>query len=97
MSDLQSCKDYLRVDGDDEDALIVAFLAAAKGYLANAGVKESAQGELYDTVILMLVALFYEHRDTVGVSVPPIINNLITQLAVVSTKNGGGSDGEKPD
>jgi len=83
--DLEQVKSYLRVDGEDEDVLISAFLTAAEEYLAGAGVKQT-QGKLYEVVVSMLVALFYEHRDTASdkITIPPVINNLITQLATRS-------------
>ncbi|QJD87897.1 head-tail connector protein [Cohnella herbarum] len=91
--ELQDYKDYLRVDSDDEDYQIEGFVLAAKGYLLNAGVKDNAHGELYDVVVKMLVALFYEHRDTADkqINIPPIMNNLITQLSIVSLKSEGVS------
>lgn len=81
--ELSQVKDYLRVDGNDEDILISAFITAAEEYVDGAGVKNK-EGKLYEVVVLMLVALFYEHRDTATdkINIPPVINNLITQLAV---------------
>lgn len=83
-------KDYLRVDGNDEDSLIEGFILAAKEYLTGAGVGDSVHGGLYDIVVKMLVAVFYENRDTVEkqVNVPPIINNFIAQLAIKSQVEG---------
>jgi len=82
---LQDLKAYLRVDGDDEDALIEGFKAAAVQYLSQAGVSVS-NGGLYDVVVKMLVAISYEHRDTAEkeINIPPIINNFITQLALAT-------------
>lgn len=89
--ELQLYKDYLRVDTDDEDLLIEGFILAAKDYLRNAGVKDIAQGDLYDVVVKMLVATFYEQRETAAkqVTIPPIINNFITQLSITSLKSAG--------
>lgn len=83
---LQSAKDYLRVDSEDDDALISGFILAAQSYMANAGVKDSVQGDLYDVVVYMLLALFYEHRDAAekDVQVPRVVQNFITQLAIKS-------------
>ncbi|MOA45778.1 Phage gp6-like head-tail connector protein [compost metagenome] len=85
MIELQLVKEYLRVDGNDEDRIIAGFIAAAEVYLNGAGIK-STEGELYKIVVYMLVALFYEHRDTVAekVNIPPVILNFITQLAARS-------------
>lgn len=82
-------KDFLRVDSESEDAIIQGFILAAEDYLAGAGVKANIQGSgLYDTVVKMLVALFYENRDTAEdkVDIPPVINNFITQLATRSLR-----------
>jgi uncharacterized phage protein (predicted DNA packaging) len=83
---LQSAKDYLRVDADDDDALIDGFILAAKSYMANAGVNNSIQGDLYDVVVYMLVALFYANRDASekDVQVPRVVQNFITQLSIKS-------------
>lgn len=83
--DLGKVKRYLRVDGDDEDDIIDGFIIAAEEYLNGSGVK-STQGKLYTVVVYMLVALFYEHRDTIAgkVDIPPVIVNLTTQLAARS-------------
>lgn len=83
--ELAQVKGYLRVDGEDEDVLISAFLTAAEEYVDGAGVKQK-EGKLYEVVVCMLVALFYEHRDTASdkITISPVINNLITQLATRS-------------
>lgn len=90
--DLEQVKNYLRVDGNDEDLLIESFIAAAQEYIIGAGVK-NAKGKLYEVVVKMLVALFYEHRDTASakITIPPVINNLITQLAMRSVVEDGAS------
>lgn len=83
--DLGEVKEYLRVDGDEEDRTISGFIIAAEEYMRNSGVK-STEGELYKVVVYMLVALFYEHRDTAAdkVDIPPVIINFIAQLATRS-------------
>lgn len=80
--ELQRVKDYLRVDYDDDDMLIAGFIAAAKEYLSNAGVPERPDSELYNIVILMLVALFYENREAdKDIKIPTVIMNFIVQLS----------------
>ncbi|MNP59274.1 Phage gp6-like head-tail connector protein [compost metagenome] len=80
--DIQKVKDYLRVDYDDDDLLIVGFMAAAKEYLLNAGVPERENSELYNMVILMLVALFYENRESEkDIKIPSVVMNFIVQLS----------------
>jgi uncharacterized phage protein (predicted DNA packaging) len=83
--DLNQVKGYLRVDGSDDDILIGSLMLAAHEYLRGAGAKNT-ESKLYQVVQCMLIALFYEHRDTATdkITIPPVINNLITQLAVRS-------------
>ncbi|MED5017926.1 head-tail connector protein [Paenibacillus chibensis] len=85
--DLQYVKDYLRVDYEDDDLLINGFISAAKQYLRNAGVADQEESDLYNTVILMLVSLFYENREVTDkdIKIPTVINTLIVQLSVKRT------------
>ena len=83
--DLQKVKDYLKVDYDDDDVLITGFMAAAKQYMSNAGVKEQTENELYNIVVLMLISLFYENRDSgeSNLKISPVLNTFIVQLSCV--------------
>ncbi|WP_338841842.1 head-tail connector protein [Paenibacillus glucanolyticus] len=83
---LQYVKDYLRVDYDEDDLLITGFIAGAKEYLRGAGVPEQQRNELYNIVVLMLVALFYENREVTDkdIKIPTVIQNFIVQLSVQS-------------
>ncbi|MEC0107265.1 head-tail connector protein [Paenibacillus taichungensis] len=80
--ELAKVKEYLRVDFDDDDALIIGFIIAAKEYMRNGGVK-SEEGELYRVVVMMLVSLFYENREVTDkdIKIPTVINNFIIQLS----------------
>lgn len=84
--DLQYVKGYLRVDYDDDDILIQGFMAGAKNYLHGAGVPERQDDELYNIVVLMLVALFYENREVTDkdIKIPSVLQNFIVQLSVRS-------------
>lgn len=80
---LEACKSYMRVDGDDDNALITSFMAAAKEYLANAGIIEpETPSPLYTLAVHSLTLHYYDHRDAVGGEAPlplglrPIINQL---------------------
>lgn len=59
---LDDVKDYLRVDGNDEDALLGLLLEAAKEFLSQAGVPESEKA-LYKVAVFMHVAMHYENRN----------------------------------
>lgn len=81
---LEACKQYMRVDGDDDDALITQLMDAAKAYLRNAGIEEpdSEDSSLYNTAVHSLTLHYYDHRDAVGeeqsfpTGLRPIINQL---------------------
>ena len=83
-ADLEACKQYMRVDGDDDDALITRLMNAAKAYLRNAGIEEpdSEDSSLYTTAVHSLTLHYYDHRDAVGeeqsfpTGLRPIINQL---------------------
>lgn len=82
--ELQEIKEYLRVDGDEDDNLISSILLAAQFYLKNAGVPEdvSSQQKLYDIAIKMLVSHWYENREPIGKAdeIAFGLTNIITQL-----------------
>ncbi len=81
---LAACKQYMRVDGDDDDVLIGSLMSAAKEYLRNAGIEEpdSEEHSLYTTAVHSLTLHYYDHRDAVGeeqafpTGLRPIINQL---------------------
>ena len=83
-ADLEACKNYMRVDGSDDDVLISSLMAAAKEYLRNAGIEEPDGGDssLYTTAVYSLTLHYYDHRDAVGeeksfpTGLRPIINQL---------------------
>lgn len=80
---LKACKNYMRVDGDDDDETIEALMAAAAEYLANAGIPApEAESALYNLALYSLTLHYYDHRDAVGTEAPlptglrPVINQL---------------------
>ena len=82
-ADLEACKQYMRVDGNDDDELIASLMAAAKEYLAGAGIEEGAEpAPLYLMAVRSLTLHYYDHRDAVGGEAPlplglrPILNQL---------------------
>lgn len=54
-------KEYLRIDGEQDDNMLVLLLDSSKEYLTNAGVSEQ-QSDLYKLAITMLVTHWYENR-----------------------------------
>ena len=80
---LQACKDYMRVDGCEDDDTIFALMDAAAAYLNNAGIpKPVSDSPLYNLALQSLTLHFYDHRDAVGTEAPlptglrPILNQL---------------------
>lgn len=69
---LNEMKDYLRIDGDDENSSLSLFLQSAISYLENAGVKKPTDPfekvddvdiySQYRLAILMLTTHWYENR-----------------------------------
>ncbi|MED3736627.1 head-tail connector protein [Virgibacillus pantothenticus] len=58
---LELAKEYLRIDGDQDDKLLGLLIKSAKEYFANAGVEEQGS-QLYQLGIMMLVTQWYENR-----------------------------------
>ena len=82
---LEKIKEYLKIDGNDEDITIQTLITSAELYLKNAGVIEDYQNELYDLAIKMLVLHWYENRESVLVGsiskkLEFSLSNIITQL-----------------
>lgn len=80
---LAAAKRYMRVDGDEDDAVISALYEAAVTYLRNAGIDEQWDTlPLYNLCVWSLTLHYYDHRDAVGTEAPfptglrPILNQL---------------------
>lgn len=83
--ELFELKSFLRVDGDEDDALIVALQSAAEEYCKNAGVPVDYGNALYCLAVQMLVTHWYENRSPVDSgSVSKVVElslvNILTQL-----------------
>ncbi|MCI8483497.1 MAG: phage gp6-like head-tail connector protein [Lachnospiraceae bacterium] len=72
---LEEVKNYLRVDLEEDDNLIISLIAAAETYLKNATGKEypeeNEQGEriayeLEKVYLKLLIAYWYENRSTIS-------------------------------
>lgn len=58
MANLELLKEYLRIDGSEDDTVLALLLDAAKEFLRNAGVPEPREGEeskLYDLAVMLRV------------------------------------------
>ncbi len=82
---LEETKQYLRIDGNEEDGLITTLIDAAETYLVN------ATGNFFDNTSSLaklfcwaLVTDWYENREHVGRAsdkVRPIIESMLAQLS----------------
>jgi uncharacterized phage protein (predicted DNA packaging) len=64
--DLTKLKNYLRIDGSEDDDILTLLVGAAKKDLKDSGVSEptaEAPDERYDLLVMLNVALHYENRD----------------------------------
>lgn len=59
---LDELKNYLRIDGSEDDEFLTSLIALAKDKLAADGVPESDR-PLYKYAVMSYVALYYENRD----------------------------------
>lgn len=60
--DLEELKLFLRIDGEEEDSLIVGLKSGAEEYLTNAGINKDYSKDLYKLAIKMLISHWYENR-----------------------------------
>lgn len=98
MTLLDEFKEYIRIDGDDENSTLNAFLMAARSFLVNAGVElpvdliaKNEDGSLtyplHFLAVVVLAAHFYESRQAVSSQaqnvVPFSVQQMILQLKLV--------------
>lgn len=85
MSILNELKDYLRIDGNEDDSILVLLIEAAREYLTDAGVPvECETMAKYKLAVMLLVSLNYENR-TPGLKIEKIdfsLQSIILQLKV---------------
>lgn len=66
MVTLEAAKNYLKVDADitEDDDLITSLISAAEGYIEQCTGKRNDDNDTYDLTIKLLVAHWYENRQT---------------------------------
>ncbi len=87
---LEACKRYMRVDGDEEDEVILSLMFAAELYLRGAGITpENSPEALYSLALYGLTLHYYDHRDAVGneSAFPAGLRPVITQLKLMAGAN----------
>jgi len=80
----------MRVDGDEENEVIQALMAAAELYLRGAGIApEGAPAALYNVALWGLTLHYYDHREAVGneAAFPTGLRPVITQLKLTAVSN----------
>ncbi len=81
---IEETKQYLRLDGNEEDALIETLISAAESYLKNAtGHTFDETNSLAKLFCWVLVTDWYEYREHVGQAsekVRPIVESMLAQL-----------------
>lgn len=65
----EKVKEYLRIDGNQDDEMLELLVKSAKEYMENAGVKEQSS-DLYRLGIMMLVTHWFENREQISGTVP---------------------------
>ncbi len=82
---VDAIKDALRIDGDEDDALIQGYIDTAKEYVANAVIDGPASEPLtsnrkYRLAVIILVQFWYSNRATDMKQTPYQVRSLIQQL-----------------
>lgn len=96
MAELERLKTYARIDGTDEDALLLSLLAAAESAVRDMTGKAppGGQDELYDVAVLLLAAHWHENRtpvsETAAAEVPFTLQMLLNHIALSSRYPEGG-------
>jgi uncharacterized phage protein (predicted DNA packaging) len=85
--ELQEMKEYLRIDGGEDDFLISSLILGAEQFLMGTGVPGTSKTlELYAVALKMLVTHWYENREPFGKAeeLAFTLSNIITQLKYCS-------------
>lgn len=85
--DINTLKEYLRIDGEDEDNLITLILSASKSLVRNyTGLDEESLNQLEDipTAILAISAEMYDNRQfTVDKSaINPVVKIILDMYSI---------------
>lgn len=76
-------KNWLRIDGNEDDALLQTLIDAAVRYIRNATGRDFEGDELAKVLALVLVADWYENRELIGKTsdqVRPMVRGILLQL-----------------
>ncbi|MDQ0268878.1 putative phage protein (predicted DNA packaging) [Cytobacillus purgationiresistens] len=85
----ETVKEYLRIDGTEDDKLLGFLIDSAKEYLTGAGVK-GTDSKRYELAVIMLVTHWYENREAVGKVLGKVqlgLQSIILQLKAEGLKS----------
>ena len=92
---LKACKQYMRVDFEDDDEIICGLLDAADGYLDGAGIDRAVSPKQYDLIAYAMTLQMYDGRNADSpeqAATSPLVRQMITQLKLRSGYGGADSD-----
>ncbi|MPM69782.1 hypothetical protein SDC9_116730 [bioreactor metagenome] len=87
--DLEELKQFLKIDSNDLDLVLIGYQNAAETYLANAGVTKNYDNALYKTVVTVFCGTLLDNPtllnvkgglDNIGIT----FNALVAQLRLSS-------------
>lgn len=95
---LDTIKEYLKIDFDDDDRLLETLLGAARKYLFDAvGYNPDESDERVKLLLLVLISDWYEHREYMETSNTQTISQKVrytVRSIVLQLQYGGGSENE---
>ncbi|MBT2600948.1 MULTISPECIES: head-tail connector protein [unclassified Oceanobacillus] len=82
---VKDIKEYLRIEHDEDDAMLNQFIIRAKIYIKNGVGKINEENELFKMAILVLVGHWYDNRELARIgnasySIPHSFEAIIQQL-----------------
>ncbi len=97
---LAAVKQYCRIDGDDDDELVLSLMDAVPVYLDEAGISvDTTDLPIYQLAVKAYVLHLYDHRgltENTAVHDVPGLRNIITQRKLIADceriVRGGGDD-----
>lgn len=95
---LSIVKNYMRVDGEDENAVIEGMIAACDSYLTGAGITRDVDTALYDQVVCSMTLTLYDGRydektTAMGAAETATVRMMLTQLKLRSAYDSEEDEG----
>lgn len=95
---LAACKRYMKIDYDEDDALIAAMMDANDAYLAGAGCARDVSPAQHDLIVQAMTLQMYDSRGDLTAqqaleTVPPAVRQMFNQFKL-RCNYGGTADGD---